>query len=172
MPDPISKIAPLAARSRWAERLLAAHPELRFELDRRETFSAAEMHNALVDSRADDETAFKRRVRRLRQRVLLRTLARDLASSVESPANLAEVCRAMTELAETSVRAALAWIGEPELIVVAMGKFGGGELNVSSDIDLVFVHPDGRDAERLERTGRRLIALLNDVTEDGFVFRV
>src|SRR5258706_1722365 len=57
-----------------------------------------------------------------------------------------------------------------------MGKLGGGELNVSSDIDLVFVHPDSEespaDPVRLERTGRKLIGLLNDVTEDGFVFRV
>ena len=47
---------------------------------------------------------------------------------------------------------------------------------MSSDIDLVFVHPDGEDnpvdPQRVERTARKLIALLNDVTEDGFVFRV
>ena len=172
MPDPISKIALLTGLSRWAERTLAAHPELGFERDRRETFSADEMRNALEGARADDESAFKRRLRKLRQRVLLRTLARDLSGEIDSAVNLAEVCRAMTELAEQSIRAALEWIGEPELIVVGMGKLGGGELNVSSDIDLVFVHRTGGDAERLERTGRKLIALLNDVTGDGFVFRV
>src|SRR4029077_12691072 len=91
-------------------------------------------------------------------------------------AKLAEVCRAMSELADASIRTALEWLGENELIVGAMGKLGGGELNVSSDIDLVFVHPDSRenpaDPVKLERTGRKLIGLLNDVTGDGFVFRV
>jgi glutamate-ammonia-ligase adenylyltransferase len=115
-------------------------------------------------------------MRRLRRRVLLRTMARDLDGEGAPAARLAEVCSTMTMLAEFTIRAALRWLEEEDLIVVGMGKLGGGELNVSSDIDLVFVHPGAAgDAEgpgRLERTARRLIALLNDVTEDGFVFRV
>ena len=130
------------------------------------------MAGALAGSDSDSEAAFKRRLRRLRQRVLLRTMARDL----ENRADLEEVCTAMSDLADLSLRAALRWLREDELIVVAMGKLGGRELNVSSDIDLVFVHPGTQekpaDQPKLERTGRKLIALLNDVTEDGFVFRV
>ena len=151
---------------------LAARPELAAEVDleraARQAFSAAEMAHALEGAEGDDEAALKRRLRRLRERVLLRTMARDL----EGRAKLAEVCQVTSELAELSVRAALRWLKEDELIVVAMGKLGGGELNVSSDIDLVFVHPEGDDPQRLERSGRKLIALLNDVTEDGFAFRV
>jgi glutamate-ammonia-ligase adenylyltransferase len=168
MPDPIRKIA----LSRWAAERLAAEPALaaEVELERaaREAFTAAEMNRALEGMHADDEAALKRRLRKLRQRVLLRTMARDLAGR----AGLAEVCGAMSALAEAEIRAALDWLREPGLIVVAMGKLGGGELNVSSDIDLVFVHPTGEGPERLERAARRLIALLNDVTEDGFAFRV
>ena len=82
----------------------------------------------------------------------------------------------MTRLAEFSIRAALEWLHEENLIVVGMGKLGGGELNVSSDIDLVFVHPDGEGIRPIRSSwsapARKLIALLNDVTEDGFVFRV
>ena len=172
MPDPIRKIA----FSRYAAERLAAHPEFAAEVDleraAREAFSAAAMGDALAGFRADDEAAFKRRLRRLRQRVLLRTMARDL----EDAADLAEVCAVMSELADASLRAALEWLGEADLIVVAMGKLGGRELNVSSDIDLVFVHPDTKekpvDPQQIERTGRKLIALLNVVTEDGFAFRV
>jgi glutamate-ammonia-ligase adenylyltransferase len=172
MPDPIRKIA----LSRYAAARLAARPELAAEVDLEHAaskpFSAAELNNALQGFRADDEAAFKRRLRRLRERVLLRSMARDL----EACANLAEVCLVMSELAEASIRASLEWLGERELIVVAMGKLGGRELNVSSDIDLVFVHPDTKekpvDPERLERKARKLIALLGDVTEDGFAFRV
>ena len=170
MPDPIRKIA----LSRYAEARLAAHPELAAEMDLEraagQAFSATEMRGALAGFRADDEAAFKRRLRRLRQRVLLRTLARDL----EGAADLAEVCAAMSDLADACLGAALEWLEESELIVVAMGKLGGRELNVSSDIDLVFVHPDGSptDPRPLERRARKLIALLNDITEDGFAFRV
>jgi [glutamine synthetase] adenylyltransferase / [glutamine synthetase]-adenylyl-L-tyrosine phosphorylase len=172
MPDPIRKIA----LSRYAAQAIATRPELAQETDlaraARQPFSAAEMAQALSESDNDDEAAFKRRLRRLRQRVLLRTMTRDL----EGLADLAEVCATTSELADATIGAALRWLHEEGLIVVAMGKLGGRELNVSSDIDLVFVHPDSRqnpaDMPRLERTGRRLIALLNDMTEDGFVFRV
>ena len=172
MPNPIRKIT----LSRYAAQALAARPELAHETDlagaAREPFSAVEMAQALHGSDSDDEAALKRRLRRLRQRVLLRTMARDL----ENAANLAEVCTAMSELAELSIRAALRWLHDDELIVVAMGKLGGSELNVSSDIDLVLVHPDRKenpaDRQQLERSARKLIALLNEVTEDGFVFRV
>ncbi len=172
MPDPIRKIG----FSRYAAERLAAHPEWAAEVDFERAacaaFSVAAMRDALAGFRADDEAAFKRRLRRLRQRVLLRTMARDL----DGAADLAEVCAVMSELADASIRAALEWLGEAELIVVAMGKLGGRELNVSSDIDLVFVHPDTKekpvDPQRIERTGRKLIALLNEVTEDGFAFRV
>ena len=173
MPDPIRKIN----LSRYAAQALAAHPALAEEADparaARAPFSAAEMAQALHGSDSDDEAAFKRRLRRLRQRVLLRTMARDLeAGDMLSPAGLAEVCATTSELAERMLRSALRWLREEELIVVAMGKLGGGELNVSSDIDLVFVHPGAPDQKRIERTGRKLIALLSEVTADGFAFRV
>lgn len=165
MPDPIRKID----LSRAAARLLAAQPALQAELDAAApAFSAAEIARALEGAAADDEAALRRRLRRLRQRVLLRTMARDL----DGRADLAEVCGAMSELAEQAIRCALAWAGRPDLVVVAMGKLGGRELNVSSDIDLVFLHPEDGDQEKLERAGRKLISLLQDIDEDGYVFRV
>jgi glutamate-ammonia-ligase adenylyltransferase len=164
MPDPIGKIA----LSRHAERALRAHPELAAELQAPAPFARADMAAALQGSDGDDEAALKRRLRRLRARVLLRVMARDLSGS----AGLDEVCATMSDLAELEVAAALAWTGASELVVVAMGKLGGRELNVSSDIDLIFLHHDGADAPALERAGRKLIALLSDITEDGFAFRV
>jgi glutamate-ammonia-ligase adenylyltransferase len=162
MPDPISKVSD----SRYARRLLAARPELADEIAAPTPFTRDEMTAALAGAERDDEAALARRLRRLRQRVLLRVMARDLCEL----ADLGEVCGTMSDLAEVAIGAAL---DEKELIVVGMGKLGGRELNVSSDIDLIFVHPGGmEDQERYERAGRRLIRLLADVTEDGFVFRV
>ena len=62
-----------------------------------------------------------------------------------------------------------------------MGKLGGGELNVSSDIDLIFVYPEDGETdgprrlgnhEFFTRLGRRLISIINELTADGYVFRV
>ncbi|ODS24599.1 bifunctional glutamine synthetase adenylyltransferase/deadenyltransferase [Candidatus Endobugula sertula] len=69
-----------------------------------------------------------------------------------------------------------------QLLVLGMGKLGGGELNVSSDIDLIFVFSESGETDSdtasidnqlfFTRLGKRLIKSLNDVTVDGFVFRV
>ncbi|GHA67447.1 glutamate-ammonia-ligase adenylyltransferase [Formosimonas limnophila] len=67
------------------------------------------------------------------------------------------------------------------LWVMGMGKLAGSELNVSSDIDLIFVfehegETTGRrklsHGEFFDKLGRKIIKLLDDVTEFGFVFRV
>ena len=143
---------------------------------------------------ADDASGLASALRRLRSRVMLHTLARDLTRR----ADLAEVCAAVTRLAETSIGAAVgvhhrllaAEHGEPvgdeskapqSLVVVGMGKLGGGELNVSSDVDLVFLYPEEGETdgartlsnrEFFERLGRRVVAALHEVTPDGYVFRV
>jgi [glutamine synthetase] adenylyltransferase / [glutamine synthetase]-adenylyl-L-tyrosine phosphorylase len=169
MPDLIGKISD----SRWAQRLLGAHPALADEIRSPARLSRHEMLNALAG--ASDDASLARELRRLRNRVLLRVMARDLAGT----AGLAEVCETMSDLAEASLQTVVSRLEQESaiaphsFIVVGMGKLGGRELNVSSDIDLVFVHRGGvEDQERHERAGRRLIRMLNDVTEDGFVFRV
>ena len=147
-------------------------------------------------SSSSPEQSLMTALRRLRGEVLLSVMARDL----DGRAPLAEVTQSMTLLAEVAIGAGIAWlhqdlcalhgapIGEEshepqELLVVSMGKLGGGELNVSSDIDLIFVYEEdgetaGGSGGRLTnhaffwRLGRRLNALLSESTADGFVFRV
>ena len=162
----MSEILRKISLSRFAQRLLGAQPELEAELVEPAAFTRAEMVNALAGAGDDSEANLKRALRRLRNRVLLRVMARDLSGR----GGLAEVCATMSDLAEVCIARAL---DDPELIVVGMGKLGGRELNVSSDIDLVFLYPGAAEArERHERAGRRLIRLLSEATEDGFVFRV
>ncbi len=189
----MSSIAPLEW-SRFAARTLAARPQLAQEADATEAWTAGAMRAFLVAAGAGtaaDEAVLGRAVRELRARVLLRTLARDLSGA----ASLAEVTGAMTDLAETTLEAALALAHAradaecavpPEsrtqsLLIVGMGKLGGRELNVSSDIDLVFVYPEEGDLpgprglsyhEYFARVGRRVIGLLDEVTAEGRVFRV
>ncbi|MBV8032276.1 MAG: bifunctional [glutamate--ammonia ligase]-adenylyl-L-tyrosine phosphorylase/[glutamate--ammonia-ligase] adenylyltransferase [Betaproteobacteria bacterium] len=154
--------------SRYAMRVLGAQPRWRDELADPAPFAAEAMREALREPFADD-AALQARLRELRNRVLLRVLARDLSGR----ADLAEVCGTMSELAALALRASLAHLRCEALAVVGMGKLGGGELNVSSDIDLVFVHPGTvEDDARYEAAARRLIRLLSEVTAEGFVFRV
>ncbi len=166
--------------SRYARALVAARPELAEEIERAEEggWTRDAMQAFLRQGEAGGEPHV--RLRRLRQRVMLRTMARDLADV----ATLDEVCGAMSALAEVAIGEALAWLepqaaqgtARPKLTVVGMGKLGGGELNVSSDVDLVFLYPDegasGDGLEHYTRLGQRLIAAIGDRTEDGFVFRV
>src|SRR5258707_7476390 len=161
--------------SRYARRLVAARPELREELERAgEGRWAREAMQAFLRERGGgEEGVLHSALRMLRQRVLLRTMARDLSGT----ADLDEVCGTMSALAEVAIDTALAHFGGQDLVVVGMGKLGGGELNVSSDVDLVFLYPEEgeRAAGKLEfftRLGRRLIAALGESTGDGFVFRV
>src|SRR5919204_1069464 len=158
----------LASVSRFAAHVLGARPELASDLAAPQPFTRTEMSQALAGSAGEAEEALRCRLRRLRTRVFLRVMARDLAAQ----APLEEICGSMSDLAETVFEAALAWLGARELVIVGMGKLGGRELNVSSDVDLVFLHPNGEGVARLETPARRLIRLLDDVSEDGFVFRV
>src|SRR5271165_603835 len=196
-PHPQSALMDLAEAlefSRYAARLKSAQPELVAHL-----VATVDQPLALENyqhelTAADDSVALATALRRLRQRVVLATLLRDLTGR----ADLTEVCSTMTRLAEMAITAAvdvhhreLARVhGEPvgadcglaqRLVVVAMGKLGGGELNVSSDVDLIFVYPEEgatsgpralANQEFFDRLGRRVIAALADVTADGFVFRV
>jgi len=180
--------------SRFAQRLCAAQPELAEEVETAATagWTAEAMRGFLRASAPDDAPALAAALRRLRQRVMLRLAARDLADL----APLAEVMATMSDLAEVAISAAQdfhaaaleAELGAPaadgerqELIVIGMGKLGGRELNVSSDVDLVFAYPDEGEVagapgltnhEFFTRLGRRIIAALNDITNDGQVFRV
>jgi glutamate-ammonia-ligase adenylyltransferase len=138
-----------------------------------------------------------RAMRRLRNLLICTIIERDLGGK----ADLDEVVTAMSRFADFAVQSHLAELmpemtaahgvpigqesGRPQqLMVLAMGKHGGGELNVSSDIDLIFVYPEDGETqagpgqrslsnhEFFIRLGKKLIAAISEITEDGFTFRV
>src|SRR5439155_19994464 len=91
--------------SRYARQLVAAKSELREELVRAKDsgWTREAMQAFLRERHGGDEGALHSGLRTLRQRVLLRTMARDLSGT----ADLAEVCGTMTALAEVALEAAL-----------------------------------------------------------------
>ena len=170
-------------------------------------FAAAPWDETRLAARLDDllpvaqggADALRVALRQVRREAMLGLIVRDAAGV----ATLDEVTDTMTRLAELSVRRLTAALGAElaavhgvplsadgipqDLLVVAMGKGGGGELNVSSDLDLIYVYDEGGDTaphgaftgqrslsnhEFFERLGRRLAAALSETTAEGFVFRI
>jgi glutamate-ammonia-ligase adenylyltransferase len=141
-----------------------------------------------------DETDWMQRIRRYRNRQMLRWVYRD----VNGLCSLEELTDELSEFAEASVDAAIAFAegplkmrhGEPvgedsgqiqRLVVLGMGKLGAQELNLSSDIDLIFSYAEPGETngkfcisnqEYFIKLGQGVIRLLDQVTADGFVFRI
>ncbi|TPV23214.1 bifunctional [glutamate--ammonia ligase]-adenylyl-L-tyrosine phosphorylase/[glutamate--ammonia-ligase] adenylyltransferase [Pantoea anthophila] len=153
---------------------------------------AAWLNQAL--STVDSEASLMRELRLFRRRMLVRVAwmqALQQASTVQS-------LQQLSVLAEVLISRARDWVwqacchdfgtpcnadGEAQpLLILGMGKLGGGELNFSSDIDLIFAWPEngttrgGRreldNAQFFTRMGQRLIKVLDQPTMDGFVYRV
>jgi [glutamine synthetase] adenylyltransferase / [glutamine synthetase]-adenylyl-L-tyrosine phosphorylase len=128
-------------------------------------------------------------------------LERLLCLDCDAQASLTDITQAMTDLAEFALNQALAEVlpaldqmhGAPrtpggqraELWIVGMGKLGARELNVSSDIDLIYVYDEDGDTagdalgrgritnhEYFGKAVRAVYSLVGDSTEYGFVFRV
>ena len=117
---------------------------------------AAEIAANLDYSGSEDE--FKRDLRILRQRILLRILWRELTEG----GDLDETLAALSDFADLAIEASakrargdmearygrvLDDSGPVPIVVLAMGKLGGRELNFSSDIDLIFLYPGGGDSD-------------------------
>jgi [glutamine synthetase] adenylyltransferase / [glutamine synthetase]-adenylyl-L-tyrosine phosphorylase len=200
----LPRFAAALAFSTYAARVAAASPALLEDktFDPRRPLTRQAMLDFLQGAEADtasagssrDEAALRRNLRRLRAGSLLALMQRDLDGS----ADLAEITSAMTALAEVALTCTISWFdramraefgvprgessGAPQsLLAVGMGKLGGGELNVSSDIDLVLLYAEEGETdgtrsianhEYFVRLGQRVIRALDDVTADGRVFRV
>ena len=146
-----------------------------------------------------DEPSLQRGLRRFRREVQFRVIWRDMVAG----AGLKETIEATSTFADTCIQGALDWLhdraceemGTPwgtdpvtreerpqSMVVLGMGKLGGRELNVSSDIDLIFAFPGKGETRGGRRTidnqqffirlGQRLIQALDQITADGWVFRV
>jgi glutamate-ammonia-ligase adenylyltransferase len=151
----------------------------------------------------DPLAALRQQLRYFRKREMLRIIWRD----VNSGAALMNTCGNLSMLADVCVAFAIEQLtpvcqkahgipldesgDEQQLIVLAMGKYGADELNMSSDIDLIFAFPENGEttvtAELKEaapqaqvtsiqqyfcKLGQLLINTLDSMTADGFVFRV
>ena len=203
MTDFAGQIAFLKQHSTYAQRWLNARPEwgdwLKLQADQKvEVPGIRELLNscqAAISAPEQDEAQFMADLRLARQRLMLWIAFRDL----NGMADLSEVTHALSHFAEEAVTLSIAYIredlqrrfglpwsnltnSEMPLMVVGMGKLGGLELNLSSDIDLIFLYEHEGETqgapkslsyhEWFTRMGKRLIKLLAEHDANGFVFRV
>ncbi|OBT07370.1 bifunctional glutamine synthetase adenylyltransferase/deadenyltransferase [Vibrio sp. UCD-FRSSP16_10] len=141
-----------------------------------------------------DENSIMQELRAFRNHEIITIAWRDIVASWSVEESLCHV----SELAEAMIFESYAWQyadcsklwGTPKsadgteqpMLVIGMGKLGGGELNFSSDIDLIFTYPENGETEGVRRSisnaqfftrlGQRLIKSLDQVTLDGFCYRV
>lgn len=188
------------ALSDFVAELCCKHPEwlcALFSKQEAQRRYAAPTFCAQVDhclEQATTESELMAQLRRYRNQQMLRIIWRDLMGW----ANLDTTIRELSAMADAIIDGAAqrlhAWqcqdYGDPQplenglpqtLIVVALGKLGGQELNLSSDVDLMFFYPkrgatQGKRSisheQFFSRLSQRLIQVLNYTTADGFVFRV
>ncbi|WP_432471623.1 bifunctional [glutamate--ammonia ligase]-adenylyl-L-tyrosine phosphorylase/[glutamate--ammonia-ligase] adenylyltransferase [Amphritea sp. HPY] len=147
---------------------------------------------------ADTELLLHMLLRQFRQREMVRIVWRDLTRISDMRATT----RDLSALADACIDQALNWLykecsgkwGVPhsranedspalpqQMVVLGMGKLGANELNLSSDIDLIFAYPEKGETEGgrrclanqdfFSRLGQKLIQALDNMTADGFVFR-
>lgn len=148
---------------------------------------------AAIEATDDDDTLMAA-LRGLKRLEMVRIAWRDIGGLASFEETLGETSAFADAVLRASVARLHAWLsrdlGEPRgadgspqhLVVLALGKLGAGELNFSSDIDLIFCFPEagstvgGRrelaNDEYFRRLGQRLIKVLNERTDAGFVFRV
>ncbi len=184
--------------SDFVQESIVSHPEWLAELEasppRADEWQhyPAWLQTALAE--VSDEAALMRVLRQFRRQVMVRIAWAQALKQVDEESTLQQ----LSQLAETLIVAARDWLydaccrewgtpcseeGTPQpLMILGMGKLGGGELNFSSDIDLIFAWPEkgatrgGRreldNAQFFTRLGQRLIKALDQPTQDGFVYRV
>ena len=193
MPDSQALIDNALRFTRHGQRLLAAEPALRETLcaGLNRPFQGAEMQAWLAAQVINNEADLKRALRTLKKHVSLRLMVRDLCGL----GDLDEVMHSISQLAELAIQEALRHLsrwqqadyGAPigtesgtvqELIVIGMGKLGGSELNVSSDVDLIYIYPEEGSAgkfsnhEYFTKLAQKLTQAISERTADGYVFRV
>ncbi|MBC3377894.1 bifunctional [glutamate--ammonia ligase]-adenylyl-L-tyrosine phosphorylase/[glutamate--ammonia-ligase] adenylyltransferase [Serratia fonticola] len=186
------------ASSDFVSDMLLGHPEWLVTLRQQPPVADEWQHYAawLQDEleEVQDEAQLMRVLRLFRRE----SLVRIAWAQAQQLCTTQETLQQLSALAETLIVSARDWLyqtccrewgtpcnadGVPQpLLILGMGKLGGGELNFSSDIDLIFAYPEnghtqgGRreldNAQFFTRLGQRLIKALDQQTIDGFVYRV
>ena len=128
----------------------------------------------ITDS-SQSQAELQTRLTHYKYRELARIAYRDITGAAPFPDTMEE----LSDLACAAIEAVIAFHGKElmmegagEFVVLGMGKLGGRELNLSSDVDLIYLYRDNGDPDPFFKLGERATKTLSAVTEDGFLYRV
>ncbi|EGQ8959192.1 bifunctional [glutamate--ammonia ligase]-adenylyl-L-tyrosine phosphorylase/[glutamate--ammonia-ligase] adenylyltransferase [Vibrio parahaemolyticus] len=173
------------------EALAQQLPTMLSELSRHQAYRT---RLAALLAECPDEMSGHRVLRQFRNREMVYIAWKDFLHAW----TLEESLRHLSQLAEAMIFETYQWQykiccaewgtptnaeGEAQpMLIIGMGKLGGGELNFSSDIDLIFTYPENGEtqgarrsianAQFFTRLGQRIIKALDQQTFDGFCYRV
>jgi glutamate-ammonia-ligase adenylyltransferase len=193
--DALAEATPLEEATRIALRPLAIASEFALDVLRRQPALLANRHAMPTFPSLDPEApeAAMAALRRWRTAASSVLIARDVDGLDDVDATLVGSTRIAEQALQGALRQAEAEFAPrfgtvrdsdgraQRLVVFALGKLGGGELNFSSDVDLVYAYPRGGSSDGARsldaepyfvRLGQRLAQLLNEPTVDGFSHRV
>jgi len=175
-PRAVEILVTLFAGSQFLTEILMRNPDyLRVLVAHNELTQPKSLDQFCADARActlEGPAPSLDALKRFQRWELLRIGACDLLDAFD----LTTVTAQLSHLADSVVQACLAWSSvqakqaSEGFVVLAMGKLGGGELNYSSDIDLLFLA--AKDPTNYTRLGERLIRALTERTAEGFLYRV
>ncbi|ENC6730148.1 bifunctional [glutamate--ammonia ligase]-adenylyl-L-tyrosine phosphorylase/[glutamate--ammonia-ligase] adenylyltransferase [Vibrio navarrensis] len=188
----VAGLSPFIVEALQRDSLLAKQlPTMLAEESRQESYRA-QLAALLAECR--DEATGQRVLRQFRNREMVYIAWKDFSQSWSLQASLSH----LSQLAEAMIFETYQWqyalccqewgtptnaAGEAQpMLIIGMGKLGGGELNFSSDIDLIFTYPENGEtqgarrsianAQFFTRLGQRIIKALDQQTFDGFCYRV
>lgn len=188
----VAGLSPFIVEALQRDSLLAKQlPTMLADESRQESYRA---QLAVLLAECRDEATGQRVLRQFRNREMVYIAWKDFSQSWSLQASLSH----LSQLAEAMIFETYQWqyalccqewgtptnaAGEEQpMLIIGMGKLGGGELNFSSDIDLIFTYPENGEtqgarrsianAQFFTRLGQRIIKALDQQTFDGFCYRV
>ncbi|MFH4665417.1 bifunctional [glutamate--ammonia ligase]-adenylyl-L-tyrosine phosphorylase/[glutamate--ammonia-ligase] adenylyltransferase [Vibrio cidicii] len=188
----VAGLSPFIVEALQRDSLLAEQlPTMLADESRQESYRV-QLASLLAECR--DEATGQRVLRQFRNREMVYIAWKDFSQNWSLQASLSH----LSQLAEAMIFETYQWqyalccqewgtptnaAGEAQpMLIIGMGKLGGGELNFSSDIDLIFTYPENGEtqgarrsianAQFFTRLGQRIIKALDQQTFDGFCYRV
>jgi len=175
MKDFDKDIAYISSISRYFARLIKNDEYLEYiRASYSEPFCKIDVENILLFD-VDDEKSFLRSIRIAKNKILMRLVFCDLKQII----HYEDVVDIYSYFADLVIQKTFAFYAESfnynkeNFYIIAMGKLGGQELNVASDIDLIFAHDnDTSDNQQVLELAKKIIYALENNDENGFVFHV
>lgn len=171
----------ISSYSRFLGRAIIKDPEildvlLKSEfIQRKKTFEKILEESAGILECSKSVGEFMSGLRRYKYRELSRIIYRDIMSLGTFP----EIMEELSDLASGILEAAFRFFrreiqeaSQERFVIIGMGKLGGRELNLSSDVDLIYIYEDSKEPDVFFKIAEKITKALSTITEDGFLYRV